>query len=66
MAGTNKRRRQRRFEPSQEKDVLKKVKHGNMSSELILLWYASVHGAASSIQNCVSPQALRLQKVQER
>ena len=65
MAGSNKRWRQRRFEPSQEKDVLKKIINGNVSSELILLWLASVYGA-SSIQFCVSPLVLRLQKVQER
>ena len=36
------------------------------SSELILLSFASVYGAASSIQNSVSPLVLRLHKVQER
>ena len=62
---SNKRWRQRRFEPSQETGV-KKMINGNVSSEFISLWFASVHGAASSIQNCVSPLVLRLQKVQER
>ena len=57
--------RQRRFEPSQETGV-KKTINGNVSSEFISLWFASVHGAASYIQNCVSPMVLRLQKVQER
>ena len=40
--------------------------NGNVSSEFILLWFASVYGAASSIEKCVSPLVLRLQKVQER
>ena len=62
---SNKRWRQRRFEPSQETGV-KKMINGNVSSEFISLWFASVHGAASSIQNCVSPLLLRLQKVQKR
>ena len=66
MAGSNKRWRQMQFEPSQEKDVLKMTINGNVSSELILLWFASVYGAASSIQNCVSPLVLCSQKVQER
>ena len=57
----NKRWRQRRFEPSQEMGV-KKMINGNLSSEFISLLFASVHGAASSIQNCVSPLVLRLQK----
>ena len=61
----NKRRRQRRFEPSQEMSV-KKMVNGNLSSEFISLLYASVYGAAISIQNCVSPLVLRLHKVQER
>ena len=61
----NKRWRQRRFEPSQEMDV-KKMINGNLSSEFISLLFASVYGAANSIQNCVSPLFLRLQKVQER
>ena len=61
---SNKRWRQRRFEPAQETGV-KKMINGNMLSEFISLWFASVHGAASSIQNCVSPLVLRLQKVQE-
>ena len=55
---SNKRRRQRRFEPSQETGV-KKMINGNVSSEFISLWFASVHGAASSIKNCVSPLVLR-------
>ena len=46
--------RQRRFEPSQETGV-KKMINGNVSSEFISLWFASVHRAASSIQNCFSP-----------
>ena len=58
---SNKRWRQRRFEPSQETGV-KKMINGNVSSEFIPLWFASVHGAASFIQNCVSPLVLRLQK----
>ena len=62
---SNKRWRQRRFEPSQETGV-KKMINGNLSSEFISLWFANVHGAASSIKNCVSPLVLRLQKVQER
>ena len=45
---------------------LKKMINGSVLSELILLWFASVYGAASSIQNCVLPLVLRLQKVQER
>ena len=57
----NKRWRQRRFEPSQEM-VVKKMINGNLSSEFISLLFASVYGAASSIQNCVSPLVLRLQK----
>ena len=52
--------RQRRFEPSQETGV-KKMINGNVSSEFISLWFASVH-CASSIQNCVPPLVLRLQK----
>ena len=62
---SNKRWHQRRFEPSHETGV-KKMINGNVSSEFISLWFASVHVAASSIQNCVSPLLLRLQKVQER
>ena len=62
---SNKCWRQRRFESSQETDV-KKMITVNVSSEFISLWYANVHGAASSIQNCFSPLVLRLQKVQER
>ena len=62
---SNKRWRQRRYELSQETGV-KKMINGNVSSEFISLWFASVHGAASYIQNCVSPLLLRLQKVQER
>ena len=46
---SNKRCRQRRFEPSQETGV-KKMINGNVSSEFISLWFASVYGAASSIQ----------------
>ena len=61
----NKRWRQRWFEPSQEMGD-KKMINGNLSSEFISLLFASVYGAASSIQNCVSPLVLRLQKVQER
>ena len=38
------------FEPSQETGV-KKMINGNVSSEFISLWFASVYGAASSIQN---------------
>ena len=57
---SNNRWRQRRFELSQETGV-KKMINGNVSSEFISLWFASVHGA-SSIQNCVSPLVLRLQK----
>ena len=37
MAGGNKHRCQRRFEPSQEKGVVKKMINGNVLSELILL-----------------------------
>ena len=62
---SNKRWRQRQIEPSQETGV-KKMINGNVSSAYISLWFASVHGAASSIQNCVSPLVLRLQIVQER
>ena len=58
---SNKRWRQRRFEPSQETGV-KKMINGNVSSEFISLWFASVHGAASYIQNFVSPLVWRLQK----
>ena len=58
---SNKRWRQRRFEPSQETGV-KKMINGNVSSEFISLWFASVHGAANSIQNCVSPLVLRYKK----
>ena len=61
---SNKRWRQRRFEPSQKTGV-KKMINGNVSSEFISLWIASVHGAASSIQSCVSPLVLRLQKWQD-
>ena len=43
---SNKRWRQRRFEPSQETGV-KKMINGNVSSEFISLWFASVHGAAN-------------------
>ena len=49
---------------SQETSV-KKMINGNVSLELNSLWFAGVYGAASSIQNCVSPPVLRLQKVQE-
>ena len=45
--------------------VVKKVINGNVSSEFISLGFVSVHGAASSIQNCAPPLVLRLQKVQE-
>ena len=38
---SNKQQRQRRFKPSQETDV-KKMIIGNVSSEFISLWYASV------------------------
>ena len=38
---SNKRWRQRRFEPSQETGV-KKMKNGNVSSAFISLWFASV------------------------
>ena len=62
---SNKRWSQRRFEPSQE-TIVKKMINGNVSSEFISLWFAYFHGAAGSIQNCVSPLVLRLQKVQER
>ena len=58
---SNKRWRKRRFEPSQETGV-KKMIHGNVSSEFISLWFASVYGTAGSIQSCVSPLVLRLQK----
>ena len=37
--------------------------NGNVSSEFISLWFASVHGATSPIQNRVSPLIVRLQKV---
>ena len=57
----NERRRQRRFEPSQEMGV-KKMINDNLSSEYISLLFASVYGAANSIQNFVSPLVLRLQK----
>ena len=33
---------------------VKKMINGNVSSEFISLWFASVHGATSSIQNSVS------------
>ena len=62
---SNKPWRQRRFEASQEKGV-KKMINANVSSQFILLWFASVYGAACSIQNCISSLVLRLQKVQER
>ena len=42
MAGSKKRWRQRQFEPSQEKGVLKKMINGKVLLELILLWFASV------------------------
>ena len=59
----NKRWRQRRFEPIQETDV-KKMINDIVSSKLISLWLASVYGAAStSIQICISPLVLCLQKV---
>ena len=46
-----------------QKTVVKKVINGNVSSEFIALQFASVYGAASSIQNCVSlALALHLQK----
>ena len=45
---------------------VKKMINGNVSSELISLLFASVFGAASSIQYCVSPLDLRLQKVKEQ
>ena len=51
--GSNKRWRPRRFEPSQETGV-KKMINGNVSSKFISLWFASMQGAASSIQNCAS------------
>ena len=54
MAGNNKRWHQRRFEPSQEMGV-KKMINRNLSSELISLWFASIDGGTSAIQNCVSP-----------
>ena len=41
---------------------IKKMINGNVSSELILLLFASVYEASSSIQNCISPLVLRLQK----
>ena len=65
IAGSNKCWRQRRFKPSQEMGI-KKMINGNVLSELVSLWFASVYGAASSIQNCVLPLVLHLQKVQER
>ena len=65
LGNGNKRRRQRRFEPSQEMGV-KKMINGNLSSEFISLLFVSLYRAASSIQNCVSPLVLHLQKVQER
>ena len=65
MAGSNKCWRLERFEPSQIMGV-KKMISGNVSSELISLWFASVYGAASSIQNCLSPLVLRLQREQEK
>ena len=46
--------------------AIRGIMNGNVSSEFISLLFVSVHGAASSIQNCVSPLVLRLQKVQER
>ena len=58
---SNKRRRQRRFKPLQETGVEKMI-NGNVP-EFISLWFASVHGAVSCIQNCVLPLVLRLQKV---
>ena len=45
---SNKRWRQRWFEPLQETGV-KKMINCNMSSEFISLWFASVYGATSSI-----------------
>ena len=41
---------------------VKKMKNVNVSSELISLLFVSVYGAASSIQNCISPLVLRLKK----
>ena len=61
----NKRWCQRSFKLSQETGV-KKLINGNVSSKFVSLWFASVHGAATSIKNCVSPLVLRLQNVQER
>ena len=46
---SNKRWRQMRFELSNEIGV-KKMINSNVSSEFISSWFASVHGAASSIQ----------------
>ena len=66
---SNKRWRQSRFEPSPETGV-KKMINGNVSSEFISLWFASVHGVAISIKNCVSltksTRTITLQDVQLR
>ena len=50
---SNKHCRQRRFEPSKETWV-KKMINGNVSSEFISLWFASVHVAASYISKTAS------------
>ena len=64
MAGSNKRcSRGDSSNRTQEKGVLKKTINGNVPSEVVSLWFASVYGAAaSSIQNCVWPLVLRLKK----
>ena len=61
ISSSNKHWRQSRFETSQE-TVVKKIINGKVSSVLISLWFASVYGATSSNQNCVSPLLLCLQK----
>ena len=59
----NKHWRQRRVEPSQEMDV-KKMINDYVSSDLISLIFANMYGAASSIQNCVSPlRPVNLRKI---
>ena len=42
--------------------MLRRMKNGNVSSEFISLWFASVYGASSYVKNRVSPLVLRLQK----
>ena len=42
------------------------LSHGKRRVLMTMCRQSSLHGTASSIQNCVSPLVLRLQKVQER